>query len=431
MASMRLVNGAYVLNDYLPRIVDTQVEHHLRIAGAVVIEGPRACGKTRTGLHHSASHVFLDSEQSQALARISPDALLQGDKPRLLDEWQVLPSLWNSVRREVDFTTDKGLFLLTGSSVPADDITRHSGAGRFMRIRQRTMTWAEKGTSTHNVQFEDLITGKDIPVNLKTPTLDAVLDGILLPGFPGMVGLSENDSHELLSAYLHEIARVDIPRLYETRQEPVVLEHLIRALARSVSAEVSLETIRKDISLVAPEVSRPTVSSLLQVLQRLFVLESVPAWSPKLRSRARLRTSAKYHLADPALSAVALRAGRAQLSNDLETLGFIFESAVMHDLSVYAEALGGRLFHYRDSNGYEIDAIIEFPDGRWGAVEIKLGGGHIERGAQSLRAAVSQLDSSVGKPSFMAVITGTGVAAPIGDAMQTFPLQALTMKSLS
>lgn len=233
-----------------------------------------------------------------------------------------------------------------------------------------------------------------------------------------------------MSGYLQGIARVDLPRLYATRQEPTVIEHLIRALARGVSAEVSLETIRKDIASVAANISRSTVSSLLEVLQRLFVLESVPAWTPKLRSRARLRITAKFHLADPALTSVALRAGRSQLRNDLETLGFIFESAVMHDLSVYAEALGGTLFHYRDSNGYEIDATIELPNGSWGAIEIKLGASQIERGAQSLRAAVEQLDPSVGNPTFMAVITGTGFTAPLGNGMQTFPLQALTTKNL-
>ncbi|MGJ9548667.1 ATP-binding protein [Actinotignum sp. GS-2025b] len=410
---------------YLPRALDRLVTRALASSGALVIEGPRGCGKTMTALHHCESAVFLDTPQAQQLAQIAPDALLEGGRPRLLDEWQLNPDLWNMVRRAVDSSPGFGDFILTGSSVPAGDITRHTGAGRFTRVRQRTMTWQEKGRSSGAVSLEKLLAGEPVSTNLSTPPLDSVIEALLRPGFPGMLDLEGEAAFFALTSYLQEIARADIPRIITLRQDPQLILHLLRTLARSVATEVSIATLKKDLDAVFPASSRQTVSTLLDTLQRLFVVEAVPAWSVRLRSKAQLRLSPKYHLADPALACAALAADSSALQRDLETLGFIFESAVVHDLSVFAETLGGHVRHYRDSYGHEIDAVLEFPGGVWAGIKVKLGGGQITQGAHGLKKAVDQIAPERGEPAFLAVITGTGITGPAAEGVITFPLSAL------
>lgn len=410
---------------YLPRALDRLVVQALASSRALVIEGPRGCGKTMTALRHCESSIFLDTPQAQQLAQIAPEALLEGENPRLLDEWQLNPDLWNMVRRAVDFSPGFGHFILTGSSVPADDITRHTGAGRFTRIRQRTMTWQEKGCSSGAVSLERLLAGESPTTNLSTVSLDSVIEGLLRPGFPGMRELTPEPATFALSSYLQEIAHADIPRIITLRQDPQLILQLLRSLARSVATEVSITTLKKDLDTVFPSSSRQTVATLLDALQRLFVVEAISAWSVRLRSKAQLRQSPKYHLADSALACAALGADSFALRRDLETLGFIFESAVVHDLSVFAETLGGHVRHYRDSYGHEIDAVLEFPGGVWAGVEVKLGGGQIPQGVHSLKKAVEQIAPERGKPAFLAVITGTGITGPADEGVVTFPLSAL------
>ncbi|MDY5148302.1 AAA family ATPase [Actinotignum sanguinis] len=410
---------------YLPRTLDRLVVRALASSRALVIEGPRGCGKTMTALRHCASSIFLDTPQAQQLAQIAPEALLEGERPRLLDEWQVNPNLWNMVRRAVDFSPGFGHFILTGSSVPADDITRHTGAGRFTRVRQRTMTWQEKGCSSGAVSLEKLLAGEGITTDVSTSSLDSVIASVLRPGFPGMRELAPEPAAFALTSYLQEIAHADIPRIITLRQDPQLILRLLTSLARSVATEVSISTLKKDLDAIFPSSSRQTVATLLDALQRLFVVDAVPAWSVRLRSKAQLRLSPKYHLADPALACAALSADSFALRHDVETLGFIFKSAVVHDLSVFAETLGGHVRHYRDSYGHEIDAVLEFPGGIWAAIEVKLGGGQIAQGAHSLKKAVEQIAPERGEPAFLAVITGTGITGPAGEGVITFPLSAL------
>jgi len=412
---------------YRSRVVDAVVAEALATAGAVLVEGPRACGKTMTCVNAAASCAFLDDPDVEQLLSIAPKSLLEGEAPRLLDEWQLAPQLWNLVRRQVDASTAKGRFLLTGSAVPADDTTRHTGAGRVLRVRQRTMSWWEKnGSPATAVSLAGLFDGRQPRTSIVTPELDEVVSMLLQPGFPAMVDLSATQSATLLRAYAEEVTHTDVRRLADVRHEPVVVWQLLVALARAVATDVSVQTLTADVRSVAPTITADTVSVYLDLLRRLFVVEAQRPWAPRLRSRARLRTSSKLHLVDPAFAAALLGADATRLYTDLNTLGLLFESAVVHDLAVLAGPLGGEVLHYRDSNGHEIDAVITLPDGRWGAVEVKLGGLQVAAGARSLARAVEQVDTvTAGPPSFRLVVTGTGPTLVADDGTVTCPLVRL------
>ena len=358
-------------------------------------------------------------------AEVDPRLLLAGASPRLLDEWQIVPQIWNLARREVDFSPEPGRFILTGSAVPTADPIRHTGAARFIRVRQRTMTWAEKSgcLNADGVSLRALFDGAIPQPSMSAAPLEQIVHGILHPGFPGLLSAPSDIAARSMESYIKDIATTDLNRLASLRSEPAVVEQLIASLARSTASEVSQATLRKDMSRTLPAPSEGTTAKLLELLERVFLLETIQPWAVSLRSKARLRRSSKYHLADPALAAAALHADANRLSTDLATLGFLFESAVVHDLLVYAEALGGHVYHYRDSNGHEIDAVLTMPNGNWAAIEVKLGGGQAQRGAGSLTSAVAQIDAA--PPVFKAVITGTGFTATLPDGTITFPLYAL------
>lgn len=413
---------------YRPRLLDGPLDRALAAAGAVVIEGARATGKTMTGLHAAASYAFLDEPDVQQIIAIAPRSVLEGESPRLLDEWQLSPELWNLVRRAVDASTQPGRFILTGSAVPADDVTRHTGAGRFLRLRQRTMSWWEKlEPGPTSVSLTGLFDGASPPPDLDAgPSLDDVIDGVLRPGFPALADLDIDQSSVRLLAYIDEVGRTDIHRLADIRHKPDVIRRLIAAIARSVASDVAFTTLTADVRAVAPSINAETVSTYVGLLERMFIVEAQHPWTPALRSRARLRTAAKLHLVDPAVAAAVLGASARQLRSDPTTLGLIFESAVIHDLAVLVTPLAGEVRHYRDSNGKEIDAVVTLPDGRWGAVEVKLGGPQVTAGAMTLRDAVGQIDTdAVGQPAFRLVVTGTGPVLTLDDGTVTCPLKAL------
>ena len=410
---------------YRPRIVDKRLEFLLEASGAVIIEGPRGCGKTMTGLHHCASYALIDDPATNHIAKLAPAAVIDGPRPRLLDEWQAAPDLFNLARREVDLAAAPGQFILAGSAVPADSITRHTGAARFLRLRQRTLTLCEKADYAPVVSLAGLLQGEPVTPDAGQISYTHVIQNLLTPGFPGFQTGNEQIVLAQLHGYLSEAARSDMHRVADLRVTPLATERLIAAIARSVSGEVSVSALRKDLDTVSPGISLPTVTKLLDSLQRIFVVEAVSAWAPRLRSKARLRVSPKYHLADPGLAIAALGATSASLTADPETVGLLFESAVIHDLAVMIEAMGGSIYHYRDSNGNEIDAVLTLPDGRWGAVEVKTGFSGVERGVASLKKAIASIDHEAGPPTFSAVITGTGITAPLDDGIVTFPLHQL------
>lgn len=342
------------------------------------------------------------------------------------------PELWNRVRRAVDASDQPGRFILTGSAIPADDVTRHTGAGRFLRLRQRTMSWWEKqDPPSPGVSLARLLDGDaPQPVVSSESDLETVITNLLRPGFPAMTSPTPDQSAARLRGYVDDVACTDVPRLANVRHEPEVIRQLLVALARSTASEVAYSTLAKDVRVVAPAITEETVAEYVRLQQRLFIVETQKAWTPELRSRARVRTSPKFHLADPALAAAVLGVGASQLRTDLPTVGMLFESAVFHDLSVFISAIGGEVRHYRDSNGYEIDAVVTLPDGRWGAVEVKLGAGRAAEGLASLNATIAQIaqiaTESSGEPAFRMVVTGTGRALVADDGAVIAPLSALS-----
>jgi predicted AAA+ superfamily ATPase len=385
-----------VMAEYRDRVADALVAEALATFGAVVIEGPRAVGKTTTGLHHAASSVRLDaSPHLAALAETSPSDILAGDVPRLIDEWQLAPAVWNAVRHEVDRRRSRGQFILTGSATPSDDVTRHSGAGRIGRVRLRPMSLAESGDSTATIPFAALFDGVP-PAGFGGPTVGEYARLVVRGGWPALVDDPAIAPARYLDDYLDDVARIDLPSA-DLRVEPLRMRALIRALARNTATEAAATTLGAEAELApgsgtAGSVSAQSVRKYLDALSRVFVVEELPAWSTHLRSRIRLRTGPKWHFVDPSLGAAALGASADGLLNDLDAFGLFFESLVIRDLRVYAHAMRGTVFHYRDSSGLEVDAIVELRDGRWAAIEVKMGGErHIDAAAHSLRALADKV----------------------------------------
>lgn len=374
---------------YLERSVDKAISESLQSFGAVILQGPRAVGKTTSGLHAAASSLRLDaSPDLVTLAEVSPQTLLAGATPRLIDEWQLAPTIWNAVRHEVDRRGSPGQFILTGSATPADDRTRHSGAGRFRRITMRPMTLAESGDSTAAFSLADLLEGKPV-AGLGGPTVPRYAELIERGGWPALVLHGARSARPYLTSYLEDIARVDLPAS-DLVVDPIRMLALVRALARNVACEISAARLGAEAEITEQAgatkgVSAQSVRKYLDALSRIFVVEEQPAWAPHLRSRVRVRVQPKWHFVDPSLAAAALGAGSESLLADLNTFGLLFESLCVRDLRVHADALGGSVYHYRDDSNLEVDAIVELGDGTWSAFEVKLGGGsHIEAAAANL-----------------------------------------------
>lgn len=378
--------------EYRKRLIDNAIERALTTFGAIIIEGPRASGKTTTALQHAASSVRLDSSPDiVTLAEAAPDTVLAGDTPRLLDEWQLAPRLWNAVRHAVDTRGAAGQFILTGSASPADDVTRHSGAGRYRRIAMRPMSLAESGDTIASVPFPALLSEHEL-AGFGGPTVDDYARLIVRGGWPALVQDDERSPTEYLSSYLDDVSRVDFEAA-NLSVDPVRMRALMRAIARNVSTETPATKLAAEAELSdGTPVSPQSARKYLDALTRVGVLEEQPAWAPHLRSTIRLRVSPTWHFTDPSLAAAALGASPQGLIEDPRTLGLFFESLAIRDLRTYADTLGGTVSHYRDEQGLEVDAVIELPDGRWAAFEVKLGGeARIEESASHLKALVSKV----------------------------------------
>lgn len=395
---------------YHERTVDRSISDALTTFGAVVLEGPRAVGKTTTGLHHSASSVRLDaSPQLAELAETSPSAVLSGPTPRLIDEWQLAPTVWNAVRHEVDRRNEPGQFILTGSATPADSQTRHSGAGRFRRISLHPMALAESGESLRSVDMRCLLDGDAIGAT-GGPTVEEYARLIVRGGWPALVNAPQRSPFDYLSSYLEDVSRIDLPEM-DVHVDPVRMRALLRALARNIATEIPLTKLAREAEIGNHGVSTTaqTARRYIDALTRAFVVKEVPAWAPHLRSKVRLRVQPVWHFIDPSLGAAALGASPEKLLADPESFGFFFESLCVRDLRVYAEVLGGEVFHYRDETGLEVDAIVELRDGSWAAFEVKLGGAKaIETGAQSLHALAVKVSAQRAKELRTKVILTAG-----------------------
>ncbi|MBI3300314.1 MAG: ATP-binding protein [Elusimicrobia bacterium] len=412
---------------YHKRVVDAELARRLASAGAVVIEGPKACGKTATASRIAASKVFLDVDlAAQRAVAIDAGLILEGKTPRLIDEWQVAPAIWNPIRRAVDERGKSGQFILTGSAAPADDVTRHGGAGRITRLRMRPMSLFESGHSSGAVSLRKLFDGT--VASSPDPGLKIVdlANQISVGGWPGLLNRDLQQSLQANRDYLEEIRRVDIGKAGRRRRDPGKVDRMLRSLARNTATYVAVATLAAD----AGEPNRPlkdgTAHEYLTALERLMIVENQPAWAPHLRSKSRLRGAPKRHFVDPSLAVAALRAAPERLLKDLNLLGFFFESLVIRDLRIYAQAADAQVLQYRDNTGLEIDAIVESADGRWAAFEVKLGEGEAEEGAANLRNFAERVDTKkCGAPSALGVIVGMGYGYRRPDGIAVIPIGAL------
>lgn len=411
---------------YVQRIIDVEIREILEIAGAVVIDGAKACGKTETARQHSKSEVLLDTDTSAAEAvAVAPATVLSGATPRLLDEWQTFPVLWNHVRRAVDSRQAPGQFILTGSATPVDDATRHSGAGRFLHVTMRPMTSAELGRSSGAISLAALLDGGVSASPEPGLGLDDLIDEIIRGGWPGQRQLSAAQASRLNKSYLDRVSRTDISAVDGVRRNPEQVMAVIRSVARNVSTQASLASIAADATSGGVGVSDDTAGEYLTALRRLMVIEDCPAWNTHLRSRHRLRLSATRHFVDPSLAVAALGATRSSLLADLRTAGLLFESLVVRDLRVYAQAARAEVFHYRDESGLEVDAVVDAGTS-WGAFEVKLGTGQVEAAAESLKRFAGRVDTSRrGEPAVLGVIVGSGYGYVRPDGVHVIPIGAL------
>lgn len=401
---------------YKQRIADRILERKVLGKGAVLIEGPKWCGKTTTAKQLAKSVLDLgDSavlKQSSGLIEISPKTLLEGDTPRLIDEWQALPPIWDSIRSEVDKRGEPSQFILTGSSVlPEADETVHSGTGRFATIKMRPMSLYESGESSGVISLSDLFDGKPIEVQQNALEVEDIAYLTCRGGWPWATIIPKEVALDQAFDYVDSVIQRDIQRVDKVKRNAERAKLLLRSYARNISQQVSYSTIRKDmLSNDANTLDEDTVADYIKAFKKLFVIEDLAAWNPNIRSKAAIRTSDTRHFVDPSIGTAILGLGPKDLINDLKSFGFFFEDLVVRDLRVYAEALDGELYHYRDSNGLECDTVLHRRNGSYALMEVKLGGEqNIEDGAKSMLSLAGNIDTDkMPAPSFMAVIVGVG-----------------------
>ena len=419
---------------YKQRIADRILQRKVLGKGAVLIEGPKWCGKTTTAKQLAKSFLDLgDSailKQSTALIDISPQTLLKGDTPRLIDEWQALPSIWDSIRSEVDRRGEPSQFILTGSSVlPEADETIHSGTGRFATIKMRPMSLYESGESTGTVSLKELFECDSIEVQQNDLEFEDIAYLTCRGGWPWATLISREVALDQAFDYFDSVVKKDILRVDKVKRSAERAKLLLRSYARNISQQVSYGTIRKDmLSNDASTLDEDTVADYIKALKKLFVIEDLAAWNPNIRSKAAIRTSDTRHFVDPSIGTAALGLGPQDLINDLKSFGFFFEDMVVRDLRVYAEALDGELYHYRDSNGLECDTVLHRRNGSYALLEVKLGGEqNIEEGAMSMISLAKNIDTDkTPSPSFMAVIVGVGqYAYQRKDGVYVIPIGCL------
>lgn len=413
---------------YRPRIIDHELERLLAASGGVLIEGPRACGKTVSARQRAESEVRLDVDPVGPVLAVDPALLLDGPRPRLVDEWQLAPILWDHVRRAIDDAPGRpGQFILTGSAAPPEHALHHSGAGRIARLRMRPMASAESGRSSGEHSLAALLAGEP-PVAAVAPpaSLHEVAEEVVGGGWPSLLDAAPDAAQAVLGGYLSDVARIDLGQVDGARRDPVRLERFLRAYARHVATEASAVALARDTAGADGAIDRETAAGYVRALERVFVIEELPAWGPHMRSRYPLRRAPKRHFVDPSLAAAALRATPGALASDPELLGLLFESMVVRDLRVYAQASGGAVAHHRDSSGLEIDAIVDLHDGRWGAFEVKLGSGRLDQAAAALRRFASAVDvERSGAPAVLGIVTSTEFGYVRDDGVAVLPHRLL------
>lgn len=420
---------------YLHRVYDELLAWRLQTKGAVLVEGAKWCGKTSTAEQIAKSTIYLQApssrEQNKRLAQIAPQQLLRGATPRLIDEWQEAPQLWDAVRFEVDQRDEFGQFILTGSTVPPNmDEIEHTGTGRIARMKMRPMSLMESQDSTGEVSLGSLMNGEELPVCSCNDGLEELAFLMCRGGWPKAVGLQGRAALQQAIDYVDAVTEVDISQVDKVRRSPKTAKMLLRSYARMSATQGSLASMRADLVEGGTELGESAFFEYVEALRKLFVVEDLEAWNPNLRSKTAIRTTPTRHFADPSIATVGLGASPSALMADLETMGLIFETLCVRDLRVYADGLDGSVLHYRDKAGRECDAVFLLRDGRYGLIEIKIGGASlIEEGAESLKAVAAAIDlTKMPAPSFLMVLTGVGeYSYPRDDGVLVVPIRALGM----
>lgn len=397
---------------YIPRIVDTEISELMEIMGAVLIEGCKWCGKSTTGLHHAKSFIeFQNPDKKQEYDEIKntqPSLFLKGDKPRMFDEWQMYPIVWDSIRTDVDHSGEKGQYILTGSAKPSEGVVMHSGTGRISRVLMRPMSLFESGESTGEVSFRDIIDGKDIS-GVSKLSLENLASVIVRGGWPASLEVKNDAKYRFAKEYVKSLIHEEVKMVDGVERNPEKMQNVLRSLSRNISTQVSHSTIETDVkNTFDDEISRPTLNDYLNTLEKLFVIENMNATNLNFRSKYALRTKPKKYFVDPSIATAILEMKPNDLINDLNTFGFMFESLCMRDLKIYTSSFNGDITFYRDEKEFEVDAILRTSSGKWGAIEIKLGAGYVDEAAQNLLKFKERVDTKkCGEPSFLMVLTGT------------------------
>ena len=405
-----------MITDYKPRIADRLLARKLAGKGAVLVEGVKWCGKTTTAEQLAKSVLYMSEtgkvEQNKQLAKINPALLLRGERPRLIDEWQVAPQLWDSIRFESDHASQLGLFILTGSSVPADlSEVVHSGTGRMSWLRMRTMSLWESGDSTGEISLSDLFSSPGEISGIGEHSLEKIAFLACRGGWPLAVGMEPEIALDQAFDYIDAVEKRDISLADNVERDPVSTHRLLRSYSRHQGTQASYGVIKSDLSSnESKSLDEDTIASYIRALKKIFVIDDVEAWNPNLRSKAAIRTSDTHYFTDPSIATAALGLGPNDLINDLNTFGLIFETLCIRDLRTYSEAINGQVYHYRDKNGLECDAVVHLRNGNYGLIEIKLGGDNlIEEGSRSLLTLANRIDiTKMKRPSFLMVLIAVG-----------------------
>jgi len=417
-------------HQYLSRICDLELQNALSTMGAVLIEGAKWCGKTSTAAHVAQSMLFMQDPDNthsyQQMADTKPSLLLKGENPRLIDEWQISPALWDAVRYEVDRRGQSGQFILTGSAVPADNLTAHTGTGRFARIIMRPMSLFESQESSGTVSLADLFVGKHAIEGNSDLSIEQIAWVLCRGGFPATINKPDTTALRMSVDYVEAIINQDISRVDGVEKNPHRVRLLLRSLARNIATMASMQTILKDVESTETSISDKTFSAYYNAFRRIFVIETMPAWSPLLRSKTAIRTSPKHHFVDSSIATAVMRVNPAGILQDFEYFGFLFEALCARDVRVYAQNNDGDVFHYRDKSGLEADMIVQLRDGRWGAIEAKLGNRQIEQAAENLLKLKEKVNTDkMREPSFLMVLTGGPFAYRRKDGVLIVPVGCL------
>lgn len=421
-------------SSYIPRLLEANLERDVRIFGAVVVTGAKWSGKTTTCKRFAGSIVSLQDraqyQQYRAIVDLDPKLAFKGDPPVMFDEWQMIPELWDAARYQIDQNPDsKGLVIFTGS-VTMDSVydrINHSGAGRFAHLRMRTLSLYESGKSTGEVSLSRLFEQDYRVAGLSTMELSDVAREVVRGGWPETVGSDDRTAHRIIMAYCDTIVGSEVNTVDGKRRDESRMRMVMRSLSRNIATPAKASTIQQDVKESENvNLSINTIYDYLRVLNEICVIDDLPAWTPRLRSKTAVRTGATRYLVDPAIAAYFLGAGDLDLLRDPETFGLLFESMVVRDLRIYAQTLDGEVYHYRDEDGLEVDAIVHLWDGRWGAVEVKLGPSWVDKGAETLKRFRDKVSvDHMFEPSFLTVIVPTGVAYTRPDGVHVVPLTCL------